>query len=414
MDLREKLRQFESDFEPERREASRKERTDIDLVVEGEVVSNAYGRFFRSVTDYPEDHHHGRIRLNLLADTNPEIFGLVGRDEALTGVDLRKAVFLDTETTGLAGGAGTVPFLVGLGYFSDDGFHIDQLFMRDLDEEHAVLHAVRERLKNCEALVSYNGKAYDLNILASRFTLSRMENPVRDLPHLDLLFTVRRLWRRRIIDCSLSNVEHNILDFRRLGDIPGYLIPSLYFEYLRSRDGRLLEPVFTHNRWDIITLVALAGLAGKIYQSPHEHLDHPLDILSLGKALERLFRLEEAAVCFRSALNSPMEPETREEVLRHLGFSLKRLGRWENAARVWEHMIETASHRIMPYEELAKYYEHRVGDFERATEVVLRALDRIRLMEELRSGLNFREDRRDLEYRLARLRRRVERMRENL
>jgi len=102
---------------------------------------------------------------------------------------------MDPFLTGLAGGAGTVPFLVGLGYFSDDGFRIDQLFMRDLDEEHAVLHAVRERLKNCEALVSYNGKAYDLNILASRFTLSRMENPVQDLPHLDLLFTVRRLWR---------------------------------------------------------------------------------------------------------------------------------------------------------------------------------------------------------------------------
>lgn len=411
MDLREKLRQFESDFQPGRRETSRKEYADIDRYVEGEVISNEYGSFFRSVTDYPEDHQHGRIRLNLLADTNPEIFGLVGKDEALTGANLRKAVFLDTETTGLAGGVGTVPFLVGLGYFSDDGFRIDQLFMRDLDEEHAVLHAVRERMENCEALVSYNGKAYDLNLLTSRFTLSRMENPVQDLPHLDLLFTVRRLWRRRIIDCSLSNVEQNILDFQRLGDVPGYLIPSLYFEYLRSRDGGLLEPVFTHNRWDIITLVVLAGLAGKIYQSPHEHLDHPLDLLSLGKALERLFRLEEAAVCFRSALNSPMEPETREEVLRHLGFSLKRLGRWENAVKVWEHMIETASRRVMPYEELAKYYEHRAGDFERATEVVLRALDWIRLMEELRPGLNFREDRRELEYRLARLKRRVERLR---
>ena len=414
MDLREKLRQFESDLQSSRKKISRSYGADIDVHIAGEEVSNEFGSYFRSITVYPEDHQHGQISLNLLAETDPRIFGLVGKDEALIGVDLRKAVFIDTETTGLAGGAGTVPFLIGLGYFCDDGFRVDQFFMRDYDEERAVLNAVKERLENCEALVSYNGKAYDLNLMASRFTLARMDNPAFGLPHLDLLFTARRLWRRRIVDCSLSNVERQILDFHREHDVLSYLIPSLYFDYIRSRDGGILKSVFTHNRWDIITLVALAAVAGRIYQSPKESLNHPLDLLSLGKAFERMTRMEEAAFCFREALNYSLGSEEREEALSLLGFSLKRLSEWGKAVKVWEHMIESVPHRIGPYEELAKYYEHRDGDFERAIEVVGRAMERVRIIEELHPGLSITVDRRDLEYRLARLKRKLSRRSENL
>ncbi|MFH1942162.1 MAG: ribonuclease H-like domain-containing protein [bacterium] len=405
MDLREKLRQFESDFDGVRRESYRRSDSDIDLFIAGEEVSNEYGRYFRSITVYPETHTHGRVSLDLLRETDPRVVGLVGRDDALTGIDLRRAVFIDTETTGLAGGTGTVPFLVGLGYFYDDGFRVDQFFMRDYDEEHAVLSAVQERLAHCDALVSYNGKAYDLNLLTSRFTLARMEHSFFDLPHLDLLFTARRLWRRRIGDCSLSNVEERILDFRREGDVPGYLIPSLYFDYIRTRDGSLLKSVFIHNRWDIVTLVALAAVAGRIYESPKEFLNHPLDMLSLGRAFEGLELHAEAAECYRDALNYGMEPEERLEVLRLLGFSLKRMGDWERAVKVWEYMVEITPHRFEPYVELAKYYEHHINDFERAVEVVRRALERIRISEALRSCDGLSVDLKDLEYRLARLER---------
>jgi uncharacterized protein YprB with RNaseH-like and TPR domain len=405
MDLRDKLRQFDSDFQSHRRKSDEERHSDVETVVAGDVVSNEWGSYFRSITVFPEDHLHGQISLDVFSEVDPATVGLVGSDEALSGVDLRKAIFIDTETTGLAGGTGTVPFLIGLGYFYDDGFRVDQYFMRDYQEEPAILRSISERLENCDGIVSYNGKAYDLNILASRFILTRMDNPARELPHLDLLFTARRLWRRRIADCSLSNVERAILGFHRSDDIPSFMIPGLYFDYLRSRNGNIIEPVFSHNRWDIVTLVALAGIAGRIYQSPREHLDHPLDFLSLGRALERLEHLEDASTCYREALNYSMENEDRDEVLRHLGFSLKRLGDWERAVKVWEHMVESTSYKVLPLEELAKYYEHRVYDFEKAIDTVHRTLKWISMMEELRPSWNLKEDRKDMEYRLARLER---------
>ncbi len=408
MDLTEKLKQFESNFHAAESNSRERKCADIEQFVPGEEVTNACGSYFRSVTVYPEDHRHGEILLNLIWECDPSIFRLVGNDESLSHFDLRKTIFIDTETTGLAGGVGTLPFMVGMGYFTDEGFQVEQLLMRDYDEEYAVLWAVQNRLQNSEMLISYNGKCYDMNILSSRFTLARMENSAVDLPHLDLLFSVRRLWRRRISDCSLSNVERSVLGFFRENDIPSYLIPNLYFNYLRSRDGRLLEPVFSHNRWDIVTLVVLTALIGQIYQYPQAYLKHPLDLLSLGKAFGNMFRLNEAVVCFREALNYPGESEECEEILRLLGFSLKRQGEWDHAVKVWEHLVKSYPHRISAYEELAKYFEHWIRDIERAMEVVQQALEQIHIMEELNSNLSIREDRKDLEYRLTRLQRKLD------
>ena len=408
MDLREKLKYFESNFSYQQTKAVDQKHEDIGKFVDGEEISNSYGKCFRAVTVYPEDHKHGKVTLDFLLQLDPDVFGLVGKDETLSKVNIRNAIFIDTETTGLTGGVGTVPFLVGMGTFNEEGFIIEQFFMRDYNEEPAFLHFIKEKLENCEILVSYNGKGYDLNLLASRFMLARMENPARDLPHLDLLFTARRLWRRRIADCSLASVEQHIINFNRQEDIPGYLIPSLYFDYLRTKDGKLLRPIFLHNRWDILSLVALAGITGQIYQSPDQSLVHPLDLVSLGKAFEKLSRVEQAARCFREALNHKMESKDREEALIRLGYSLKRLGQWELAVKVWRYMIETGSHSLIPYEELAKYYEHRIKDFEQAIVVVNRALERIKILEELNSTSNF-YDRSSFEYRLDRLKRKLAR-----
>ncbi len=410
MDLKDKLKQFESDFKTSASPVRERQFADIDQFVSGEEVTNTYGKFFRSVTVYPENHQHGDIPLNLIWESDPSIYGLVGKDESLSRVDMRKALFIDTETTGLAGGAGTLPFMVGLGYFTDEGFQIEQLLMRDYDEEHAVLHALQDRLANFKMLVSYNGKCYDMNILSSRFTLTRIENPAIDLPHLDLLFSVRRLWRRRIGDCSLSNVEREVIGFFRESDIPGYLIPGLYFDYLRSRNGSLLESVFTHNRWDIVTLVALAGLMGQVYRQPKVYLKHSLDLFSLGKTFASMYRHEEAVNCFREALNFPGGSEEREEILKLLGLFLKRKGEWDRATKVWEYIIEDYPHRIFAYEELAKFFEHQMKDFGKAIEVVQRALDQIRTIEALYPEIEKRADGKSLEYRLARLQRKLERM----
>jgi tetratricopeptide (TPR) repeat protein len=280
--------------------------------------------------------------------------------------------------------------------------------MRDYNEEKAVLHQIYERIKKFEALVSYNGKAYDVNILTSRLTLGRMDPSFLNLPHLDLLFSVRRVWSQRIGACNLSHVEREILGFNRQDDIPSFMIPGLYFEYLKTGNGGCVEPIFTHNKWDIVALVVLAAILGRIYQSPADSLDHPFDLISIGKSFDRLFRHREAVVCFRKALQYPLETHEREQVLRWLGFSLKRAGDWENAAEVWEEMAGKHPDQIVPYEELAKYYEHQLRDYDRAIDIVNRALASIDLFSQLHPDIPYGNDRRDLEYRLARLKRKKE------
>ena len=408
MDLREKLRQLDPGLTRIRQPARRQTGKAIEQLINGEVVSNAYGEFFRTITVFPNDHQHGCVSFDLLSEVRSDILELVGKDESLRNVDLRQAIFLDTETTGLAGGSGTVPFLVGLGYFYDDGFRVEQFFMRDYNEEKAVLHQIFERMKNYEVLVSYNGKAYDVNILTSRLTLGRMDPSFLNLPHLDLLFSVRRVWSQRIGACNLSHVEREILGFIRQDDIPSFMIPGLYFEYLKTGNGGCVEPIFTHNKWDIVALVVLTALLGRIYQSPADLLDHPFDLISIGKSFDRLYRHGEAVGCYRKALHYPLETHERERVLRSLGFSLKRAGDYENAAEVWEEMVGKHPDQIVPYEELAKYYEHQLGDFNRAIEIVNRALAAIDLFSQLHPDIQYGNDKRDLEYRLARLKRKKE------
>ena len=405
MNLKDKLRRLGPDIQRPLPNARKGLEREIHACVDGEEASNDSGKYFHSITAYPSDYLHGSMPLNRFEDAHAGILGLVAKDNALHGKDPRRAVFIDTETTGLAGGAGTVPFLIGLGFFSDDGFRVEQFFMRDFHEERAILQAVAEKMIQAEFIVSYNGKAYDLNILESRYTLSRMRNRALDLPHLDLLFTARRLWRRRLQDCSLANIERRILEFYREGDVPGALIPQIYFDYVRLRDAQRLRAVFRHNRWDVVTLAAIAGIAARIYSRPVEQLNDPLDLMSLGRNFWNMGLLTEAAACFRSALDYAMDPTDRMEVLEQFGFVLKRKGDWASAVKVWECMLDSSRHTTLPYEELAKYYDHRMRNIEKAAEIVLRALDRIRLFEEIRPGVNCSADRRDLEYRLSRLRR---------
>jgi uncharacterized protein len=408
MDLIGKLRQFEADAARLLLERKSRPRSGIENHVPGTEVSNEAGSFFKTALIRPGESAHGRVLLRSLFDVPPHVFELAGKDPALSGFEAAKTVFLDTETTGLAGGTGTVPFLVGLGWFEGGSFRVEQYFMRDYDEEKAVLSAVLGALEPFRTVVSYNGKAFDLTLLSTRFTMTRLRNPFEGVPHLDLLHTARRLWKRRLGDCSLVHIEREIIGFTRENDVPGFVIPHLYFEYLRTGDARELAAVFRHNQWDILTLAALAAAAGRIFDKPHDHLDHPLDFLSLGRAMENRFRNEEAAACYRTALEHPLEPEEKEEALFRLGLAWKRLGQWDKAVGVWEYAAARLPFSITPYEELAKYHEHRVRDFGKALTWTERALERISLMQNLQSGVDLEEDRCDLEIRMKRLKRKFQ------
>ena len=407
MDIRDRLRYLGSALPPKPSHDVRSPYSEVECHVEGELCSNAYGSYFRSVSVFPAGYLQGDASIVKPIRSDGSVLEWLGRDTALYDIDLGHGIYLDTETTGLAGGAGTVPFLVGMGTWTDDGFRVEQMFMRDFHEEKAVLYEVCRRIEEAEAIVSYNGKAYDVNLLISRFTLARFDPDVFMKPHLDLLFTIRRLWRQRIGDCSLSSVEKHILHYVRECDIPGALIPSVYFDYLRTRDGTMMRSVFEHNRSDIVTLVALAALTSSIYADPLSMLHHPMDYYSLGRAMEGLQQYNRAALCYESALKQAVEKPVRGDLLHRLGYCFKRLGHWERAVDTWHEILRSEPGDLRAYEELAKYHEHRSRRIDTAIEMVSKALQKLDIMDALSATSTVSIDRSDLQYRMARLRRKI-------
>jgi uncharacterized protein YprB with RNaseH-like and TPR domain len=201
----------------------------IEDLLAGEVVPTDHGPFFLVRETYALDYRHGHHALADLLSHGAEHPARLARDERLAGVGFSRMAFVDTETTGLAGGTGTYAFLVGVGVFEEASFTIHQFFMRDFHEEPAQLQALGELLDGLEAVVSFNGKSFDLPLLETRFIMARQAPRLIDAPHLDLLPAARRLWKYRLDSCALSSLEAEILGVRRTGaDVPGWLIPDLY------------------------------------------------------------------------------------------------------------------------------------------------------------------------------------------
>ncbi|MFC1569159.1 ribonuclease H-like domain-containing protein [bacterium] len=408
MDLKEKLKFYESAQKPSVKKDSMSQDAGIHLWVEGEEHKNEFGQFYLVKRSFPKQHQHGSQSLGSNPKLPESIYAWVGKDAKLQSLNPLKSLYLDTETTGLAGGAGTVPFMIGLGYFTDNGFNVEQFFMRDYPEERAMLSAFLKRLSEFDGLVTYNGKCYDVNLIASRLILHRMEYPITQLPHLDLLFTARRLYKRRLSDCSLGNIEHHILGFTRHGDVPGFLIPGIYFHYLRSGQGERLKAVFEHNQWDILSLAALTMHAGHVYSEPSKILENTMDWYSLGRAYESLDLNEQAVHCFQKVVQSG-DLSGMEDALYSLGFIYKKKKQWDQAIHCWEQMIKRPF-QLLPYEELAKYYEHQVRDNEKAMEWVMKALERIDMQIELQTNMVLENDRQKLIYRYDRLKRKLKEM----
>jgi hypothetical protein len=282
-------------------------------------------------------------------------------------------LFVDTETTGLAGGTGTYAFLVGAGWVEAEGFVVTQYFMRDLDEEPALLAALAPVVERAAAVVTFNGGGFDLPLLETRFVLARRRWPA--LAHLDLLRPARRVWTACFDDCRLATLERAVLGLTRESDVPGGLIPSIYFDWLRSRRASPLARVFAHNRDDILSLAALLGwFAGALGDTPAVSA---AEWAGLGRLWEPV-DVDRALGCYRTALDAGVEGETAHFVRLRLAWWEKRAARWDAACALWE----TASrHRVFdprPWEELAKFHEHRRRDFAAAHSVVTAALDRAR------------------------------------
>jgi len=373
----------------------------LEELVGGAVEETERGPLFVARRRYSLGHAHGRQLLTPAAGLDPAALAMLGRAE--TSPDGRRLAYLDTETTGLAGGTGTYAFLVGIGYVDGDEFELCQLFMRDLDEEPALLAALDALLARFDGLVTYNGTGFDLPLLETRFVLGR-RRWLADRFHLDLLTSARRLWRDRLADCRLGTVEQHALGFARRDDLPGALIPAVYFDYLRRKRPGELPRVFEHNRYDILSLAALTGwVADAATRAPAGDMT-PDELAGLGLLWEAR-DADRGEACLREALARGIAGAARARLLARLAWREKRRARWSEARALWDELAR--GQRIFdprPWEEMAKIDEHRLRDWSGAQAIVLEALARAeaeRASEVQRAGLDHRLRR--LERRLARL-----------
>ena len=362
-DLRRVIRRIETRHAPRAAEP-------IERVVGGEVVETDGGSLVVVRREYPLSHRHGRVALDGVRRAPLDVLARVARvpSEAVTA---ERLLFLDTETTGLAGGTGTYAFLVGAGWIEGDTFIVTQHFMRDLDEEPALLAALAPLLERAGGVVTFNGSGFDLPLLETRFVLARRRWPAT-LVHFDLLRPSRRVWTGCFDDCRLGTLERDVLGLAREQDVPSGLIPTLYFDWLRRKRASPLARIFAHNRDDVLSLVALIGWFGAaLGEAPALRAE---EWAGLGRLWEPV-DLGRGLDCYRAALHAGLGGEAAHWVRLRLAWWEKRAARWETACALWEAARQRDLFDPRPWEELAKFHEHRARDFSAARAIVVDALE---------------------------------------
>ena len=319
----------------------------------------------------PESYRHGRVivaasniraALTRLSVDRPS--NLPGRCRELPRV--AHPVFFDTETTGLAGGSGTVAFVLGLAWFPEQesgGLMVRQYLLSRFAGEARMLDLGAEVLGRASPVVTYNGKSFDAPLLATRCRLCRRGDPLQNAVHLDLLHPMRRAFSRTWGDCRLGTAEFNLLRFARRDDLPGHEAPAAWTDWLHrgncSRLGKLLE----HNAWDLISLAALAPILVDCQDDPVAFGADTAAVLGQdsSRSAQEMHRY---LLANRSGLNA--------KGLRDLARRSRHLGEWEVAVEIWTEL--SAQRDVEATEHLAKYYEHRAKDLARARSITAELL----------------------------------------
>ncbi|MEE9216482.1 MAG: ribonuclease H-like domain-containing protein [Anaerolineales bacterium] len=365
-DLRRRLERLEQG----RSRARPRRRVKIRELRQGEEIKTESGLAYHIDTRYPSDYLHGSRPLKEVLTYASSLAAEVGNDTGLKASKIHRWGFVDIETTGLSGGAGTLGFLIGVGTFEKGEFLLRQYFLRDPEEEAATLRLLRADLKGVEGLVTFNGRSFDLPILESRYTIAVRDRwRLSSRPHLDLLYPSRRLWSKTLSNCRLGTLERHVLEVERSEeDVPGELIPGMYLNYLRTGDASDMIRVIYHNAIDILSLV---GLSSAILE---RHLNQDPNGLAGGEALavarwhERIGRTAEAELAYRAAARGAPNDTLRAEALKHLTAMLKRQNCREQAEPSWIEWHAVAPDDPSPCIELAMYYEWEARDLSQALE----------------------------------------------
>jgi uncharacterized protein len=335
-----------------------------------------FGRHLAIRRIYGPDEYHGNVRLGRFSCADLQRLSSLMKEQA--SIPQRDSiVFLDTETTGLHGGTGMVPFLVGLGYFSGEDFIVIQYFIRDFDEEPSMLLALGDVLQRFKLVVTYNGATFDLPLLEARFTLARLNSPFDDLGHLDLLPAARRLWRNGHGSCRLAALENKIAGFLRGPDVPGAMIPRSYFDFLQGRGAATMNGVLKHNVHDIVSLAALTVCAADRVVSEPARLDNPLDLFSLGRIVENTAEWKRALTFYDWALAGGLPAPVRFKARENLSVLCRRNGDHVRSLELCRELMADADFSMTGYEGAAIYHERVAADAARALEIVDRALSRL-------------------------------------
>ena len=402
MDIRSKLGIYRESIEKSGQQAKKTEGPDIDVLVPGKICENDYGRCYVIENKYLYNHIHGGCEIGDAVNIAGDILTAVGGSDC-TGLEAERLLYIDTETTGLSGGVGTVAFLVGTGFYENNSFVIRQYFIRDYDEEGAMLAELKEQLSRASGLVTFNGKAFDMNLLQSRFISNRQRPSFTDIPNIDLLYASRRVWGMKLESCRLSSLEENVLGLIRHDDIPGALIPSVFFEYLDDRDASEIVRVIRHNELDILSMVSLLNRLRTMLESPLAETDGSFELLGVGRIFEANGKTENMVKCLEACAGSERF-DIRIQAIKRLSGVYKRAGRYDRAMTHWK-ALESENHEFEMFHliEMAKYFEHRKKDPVKALQLVEKAFQSC-----LRVGVSTTRSMEELKKRRDRLRKKID------
>jgi len=323
-------------------------------------------------------------------------------------IDVQQWLFLDTETTGLMGGTGTYPFLVGLAWWEGGGLEVEQLFMREYSEERSVLAALAERLAERPVLVTFNGKSFDWPLLETRYRMTRSMTPPALRAHLDFLHPARNLWRLRLGSVRLSQLERHVLGWDRGHDLLSELIPSIYLNFVRYGHADPLVPVFQHNQMD---LRGLAGLSGRILSLLGEETvsQDGLELYGVSRICERRGEVKRARKLYEQSIASTLPSETDRAARTALARLAKRDGDADFARELWESILGNSREGYKAYEQLAIHLEHKAREPRQALGIVRDALAQLRRSSQLGmiEPAAYRRSKAQFEHRLARLERKA-------
>jgi uncharacterized protein YprB with RNaseH-like and TPR domain len=348
----------------------------VEEWLSGEEVETAHGRHFETERMWERHRRHGTVDISALDELPEDLLDALSGGTAPKSAP-RKWAFLDTETTGLAGGAGTYAFLIGVGRITPEGFRLRQFFMREPAEEASLLCRLSEHLSEFDTLVTYNGRIYDQPLLETRYRMARSKPPFASMEHVDLLFGARRLWKLRFESCRLIDLESQILGVEREGDLPGEMIPYVYFDYLRTREVWRIVPILHHNAIDILTLACLTAIVPWAFRDPEQApLVHGAEMVGLARWLAAGEQYEKALLLFQRGIDKGLRDDLLFRTMWDAARLHKKAGNDAAAMAVYTDLAGCKNaFRLQALEELAKYYEHKERNYAMALEFTQSALE---------------------------------------